>query len=1051
MAKRVLVLTLIALLGFSLVVFGAKAPKDYKLLKDLEQKEHGVYPDENIASKYLTTPEPKLIPPTAPIYVAGYTYYDYQANDGQRRLMANDYLGNLHFTWMDLVGNDMTNNRYIDYNAKYNACETPASELIAGGLHATSAISRGGYAAMDILPAAKGGREILCYHLTQPTSPQAQAFWGTAISIEKTTAGLGQFNQFDIPDSIVGKAEKGEWPNIACAKLTNGTDTAFIHITAAEGQTSGSLDKGMIYVRCFEKPGDANTLVCQSPGWATPLQIPKSTKLVPNVMPYQFELARLGTGYIATSPVSHKVAIVWYKNYASSQSQNNLYYVESTNDGSNWIANSATMVGTKLTDYQAKAYAYDDIAVVYDYTDNLHIIWTTYNPSNTHDVSLWHWSAADGIRKIGSASAPSTVATGAWNLLISKFTIGVEYVPTDPAYNFLYLNYTKFLDGDLAADEFTNGEIYKKVSSNGGKTWGPEVNLTNSHTPGCAPPACSSEHWSSIAERVDSMEYVAYVLDHDPGGVPQSEGSFTLDEFSLLCHPRELVPAVASISYSPSSFETPVEWAKNHASTSDSMKFDNVGTTTLQVQLSGPSWLTISPSTFSIVEAGATQPVNLTLNGGPYADTFLTGQIKVLSNNGVNGGGPNFNDTQYVNINFVVTDTFYFTEYDTCKKGPVLAVSNVGNIGGQSDSAGMFYNGLNYLFDASPVMVTQQSPAYTGTNKGYSWIHSKNDMTPTGHLVKTDYASLKTTVYIDKFSLNNWRIPTTTSFNAHWAWLGWTKWSKIIQFEWVPGKLHAVIIKNWWVPGLPPKWWMDVTSTAPVGGYFGIAGDWDVTASFSGKDQGGMIDSLNIVYLRQDTVNSDKYYGGYQMLGAYVTKGTTTNYTVPFAMHVGNNAKQMYPFTGYNDDSLWKCMSTPGDYIEQDSAQDMNIILSAVEMLNPDASTEIGMTYAALVSDSNLADLTRQGFALKKEFQKPTGELIYRFLYGDANADAKVTVSDVVYLVNYLFKGGPEPWLLLSDCNNDAKVTVSDVVYLVNYLFKGGPVPVTPSAFAKPF
>jgi len=28
---------------------------------------------------------------------------------------------------------------------------------------------------------------------------------------------------------------------------------------------------------------------------------------------------------------------------------------------------------------------------------------------------------------------------------------------------------------------------------------------------------------------------------------------------------------------------------------------------------------------------------------------------------------------------------------------------------------------------------------------------------------------------------------------------------------------------------------------------------------------------------------------------------------------------------------------------------------------------------------------------------------------GDANCDSKVTVSDVVYLINYLFKGGPEP------------------------------------------
>jgi len=68
------------------------------------------------------------------------------------------------------------------------------------------------------------------------------------------------------------------------------------------------------------------------------------------------------------------------------------------------------------------------------------------------------------------------------------------------------------------------------------------------------------------------------------------------------------------------------------------------------------------------------------------------------------------------------------------------------------------------------------------------------------------------------------------------------------------------------------------------------------------------------------------------------------------------------------------------------------------------------------------------------------------FVCGDANADAKPTVSDVVYLINYLFKGGPVPKCIpftsCADANGDGKISVSDVVYLINYLFKGGPPPV---------
>ena len=61
---------------------------------------------------------------------------------------------------------------------------------------------------------------------------------------------------------------------------------------------------------------------------------------------------------------------------------------------------------------------------------------------------------------------------------------------------------------------------------------------------------------------------------------------------------------------------------------------------------------------------------------------------------------------------------------------------------------------------------------------------------------------------------------------------------------------------------------------------------------------------------------------------------------------------------------------------------------------------------------------------------------------GDVNRDRKVTVSDVIYLINYLFRSGSAPYPIQSgDVNCDGRITVSDVVYLINYLFKGGPPP----------
>ena len=62
---------------------------------------------------------------------------------------------------------------------------------------------------------------------------------------------------------------------------------------------------------------------------------------------------------------------------------------------------------------------------------------------------------------------------------------------------------------------------------------------------------------------------------------------------------------------------------------------------------------------------------------------------------------------------------------------------------------------------------------------------------------------------------------------------------------------------------------------------------------------------------------------------------------------------------------------------------------------------------------------------------------------GDANRDDIINVGDVVYLVTYLYRGGPAPDpICVGDANSDDIVNVGDVVYLVTYLYRGGPPPV---------
>ncbi len=73
-----------------------------------------------------------------------------------------------------------------------------------------------------------------------------------------------------------------------------------------------------------------------------------------------------------------------------------------------------------------------------------------------------------------------------------------------------------------------------------------------------------------------------------------------------------------------------------------------------------------------------------------------------------------------------------------------------------------------------------------------------------------------------------------------------------------------------------------------------------------------------------------------------------------------------------------------------------------------------------------------------------TGD-ICQYVCGDADSDQAVNVADAVYLINYIFKGGPAPDPLdAGDANCDGAVNVADAVYLINYIFKGGPEPCCP-------
>lgn len=73
---------------------------------------------------------------------------------------------------------------------------------------------------------------------------------------------------------------------------------------------------------------------------------------------------------------------------------------------------------------------------------------------------------------------------------------------------------------------------------------------------------------------------------------------------------------------------------------------------------------------------------------------------------------------------------------------------------------------------------------------------------------------------------------------------------------------------------------------------------------------------------------------------------------------------------------------------------------------------------------------------------------VYRFRImrpGDPDGNGQISISDAVFLINYIFAGGPAPVPLLSgDADCSGAISISDAVYLINYIFGGGPEPCEP-------
>ncbi len=64
------------------------------------------------------------------------------------------------------------------------------------------------------------------------------------------------------------------------------------------------------------------------------------------------------------------------------------------------------------------------------------------------------------------------------------------------------------------------------------------------------------------------------------------------------------------------------------------------------------------------------------------------------------------------------------------------------------------------------------------------------------------------------------------------------------------------------------------------------------------------------------------------------------------------------------------------------------------------------------------------------------------YICGDADGSQGTSIADAVYMINYIFSGGPAPVpLAAADCDCSGAVSIADAVYMIEFIFNGGPAP----------
>ncbi|MDH3889881.1 MAG: hypothetical protein OEV49_02255 [candidate division Zixibacteria bacterium] len=514
-------------------------------------------------------------------------------------------------------------------------------------------------------------------------------------------------------------------------------------------------------------------------------------------------------------------------------------------------------------------------------------------------------------------------------------------------------------------------------------------------------------------------------------------------------------------------------WTRHGEQLDAPISFSNSGDSDIVFSIipleeTGPSgWLSLPPElqgTIVLPPGGNRLASTISLNSGGIVNA--PGTIVYLKGRLVLDHDYPLEDSVTLGIECWVADTLYLPTFDTVTTGCFsLVVSNNGNFGNQGDghvNLDFFDYGdcddlegaedtipgdaTVYLYDASPVICWPD-----GDSVICNWSifgqgpQSDNGFIPMGHATSVRFLvgvipeCPTCSVYVDDAYMSRFVTRDT-----------------------------GIQIEKWWIhpdqTGSPgTNFVIQVLMISSADGQthtnlnIGEIIDWDIPSDTASRNRSGFSPAERLIYQRGSEYDEDPEecqqnndrYGGIELLEIIHCGFQPGSPTDLYGAWTGSNSLWVYPAGGFVPNELDSLMTAREGYVLSDSLDaDLHSVMTFVSgrtivpgdplvVFTCLITSRLG--WAAFIASAQECHTFYQEYLclpVTADCLPPIrGNVDYD--WGDA-----VDISDLIYLVDYMFTAGPSPPCFKeADMNMDFEIDISDLVYLVDFMFTGGPPP----------